>query len=171
MKNLLLLLLVNFCVMTFAQTPRFKKYNVGETPVQIYLPTEPKWDKSLSEDGSEVYFYDDLFGKINYTAIIVKLSSDIEVGKNDALLESYMTYLEDSVFSLDQKAGYGKGHTLDNQPTVKGLLQIGKSKEGKEYKILGWTDGKYIAVLATSSLEEMNYSIHELFLKGIRFPQ
>lgn len=171
MKKLLLLLMVNFCVMTFAQTPRFKKYNVGETPVQIYLPTEPKWDKSLSEDGSEVYFYDDLFGTMDYTAIIVKLSSDIEPGKTEALLESYMTYLEDSVFSLDQKAGYGKGHTLDNQPTVKGLLQIGKSKEGKEYKILGWTDGKYIAVLATSSLEEMNYSIQELFLKGIRFPQ
>lgn len=158
-------------IFSFAQTPRFKKYNVGETPMQIYLPTEPKWDKSKSEDGSTVYIYDEHFGKINYSAIIVKLDSTVANDNAESLLEQYMIFLEDSVFSLDQKAGFGKGHTLDNQSKVKGILQMGKSKDGKEYKILGWTDGKYIAVLATSSLEEMNFNIQEMFLRGIRFPK
>ncbi len=171
MKNIFTLILVSFSLTIFAQTPRFKKYNVAETPMQIYLPTEPKWDKSNSEDGSTVYIYDDLFGKINYSAIIVKLDPAVDTKNPEGLLERYLVFLEDSVFSLDQKAGLGKGHTLENQPNVKGILQMGKSKDGKEYKILGWTDGKYIAVLATSSLEEMNYNIQELFLRGIRFPQ
>lgn len=157
--------------MIFAQTPRFKKYSVMETAMQIYLPTEPKWEQSTTDDGSKIYMYDDLFGSINYTAIIVKLSEKINNTDPENLLTNYMAVAEDSIFVLDQKAGFGKGHTLDNQPNVKGILQMGKSKDGKEYKIVGWTDGKHIAVLATSSLEEMNFNLQEMFLKGIRFPQ
>ncbi|HQC06472.1 MAG TPA: hypothetical protein PK067_05575 [Kaistella chaponensis] len=171
MKKVLVLLLLIYGVVAFAQTPRFTKYNVASTSVQIYLPTEPKWDQSTSEDGSEIFIYDDLFGNMNYSAIIVKLHPTVVNDKPENLLESYMIYLEKAVFTLDQKAGFGKGHTLENQPNVKGILQMGKSKDGKEYKIMGWTDGKYIAVLATSSLEEMNYNIQEMFLRGIRFPQ
>ena len=171
MKNIFILFFVGFSLMVFAQTPRFKKYVVAETQMQIYLPTEPKWDQSTTGDGSEVYVYDELFGTINYTAIIIKISSTITNKDPENLLESYMIFSEDSVFSLDQKAGFGKGHTLDNQPNVKGILQMGKSKDGKEYKIMGWTDGKFIAILSTSSLEEMNVNIQELFLRGIRFPQ
>ena len=171
MKKYLMLLLLGFCVIGFAQTPRFAKYTVATTSMQIYLPTEPKWEKSNSADGSEIYIYDDVFGTINYNAIVVKLDPTLVNDQPEILLEKYMVYLENSVFSLDQKAGFGKGHTLENQPKVKGILQMGKSKDGKEYKILGWTDGKYIAVLATSSLAEMNYNIQEMFLRGIRFPQ
>ena len=171
MKNIFILFFVSFSLMVFAQTPRFKKYIVAETPMQIYLPTEPKWDQSTTGDGSEVYVYDELFGTMNYTAIIIKISSTITNKDPENLLESYMIFSEDSVFSLDQKAGFGKGHTLDNQPNVKGILQMGKSIDGKEYKIMGWTDGKFIAILSTSSLEEMNVNIQELYLRGIRFPQ
>lgn len=171
MKKLLLLIMLSCSVIYFAQTPRFKKYSVAETPLQIYLPTEPKWEKTNSDDGSTIYSYDDLYGKINYSAIIVKLDASVDNGDPEKLLEKYLVFLEDYVFSLNQKAVFGKGHTLDNQPKVKGILQMGKSKDGKDYKIMGWTDGKHIVVLATSSLEEMNYNIQEMFLKGIRFPQ
>ncbi len=171
MKKFLILVFVSFSVLIFAQTPRFSKYTVDNTAMQIYLPTEPKWEKSTSEDGSRIYVYHDVFGTINYSAIIVKLGATIDNENPESLLESYMVFLEDSTYSLDQKAGFGKGHILDNQPNVKGILQMGKSTDGKEYKILGWTDGKYIAVLATSSLEEMNYNIQEIYLRGIRFPQ
>ena len=171
MKKILFLFVFSFSVICFAQTPRFKKYNVAELPVQVYLPTEPKWDTSTTGDGDEVYVYDDLFGKMNYTAIIVKIAKSLKNDNPEKLLESYMVFAENSVFFLEQKAGLGRGHTLDNQPNVKEVLQYGKSKNGKDYQIRGWTDGKYIAILATSSLEEMNYNIQELYLKGIRFPQ
>lgn len=171
MKKLFTLVFVSCSLIIFAQAPRFKKYNVAETSMQIYLPTEPKWDKTNSEDGSEVFVYDDLFGKINYNAIVVKINPTLVNDNPESLLENYMVFLENSVYLLDQKAGFGKGHTLENQPKVKGILQMGKSKDGKEYKILGWTDGKYLAVLSTSSLEEMNFNVQELFLRGIRFPQ
>jgi hypothetical protein len=128
MKKFLVLLLVFFGVIVFAQTPMFTKYNVASTSVQIYLPTEPKWDQSTSEDGSEIFIYDGLFGNINYNAIIVKLNPTVVNDKPENLLESYMIYLENSVFTLDQKAGFGKGHSLDNQPKVHGILQMGKSK-------------------------------------------
>lgn len=171
MKKLLLLVMLNLSVIYFAQTPRFNKYNVSDLPIQIYLPTEPKWDTSNTGDGSEVYVYDDLYGSINYTAIVIKLANTIKNENLEKHLESYLIFAEDSVFSLGDKAGFGRGHTLNNQPKVIGILQMGKSKDGKDYKIMGWTDGKHIAILATSSLEEMNYTIQEMFLKGIRFPQ
>ena len=171
MKKIFALTLITISILSFAQTPRFAKYSVATTPVEIYLPTEPKWHPTKAKDGSEIYIYDDHFGKINYTAIIVKLSTATTVENSENLLQQYLLSSEDSFFSLVQKAGIGKGHTLDNQPLVKGILQMGKSKDGKEYKIMGWTDGTYIAVLATSSLAEMNYNIQEMFLRGIRFPQ
>lgn len=171
MKKILILFFISFSLMIFAQVPRFAKYKVDNTAMQIYLPTEPKWDKSTTGDGSEVYIYDELFGTMNYTAIIIKISNTITKKDPENLLISYLKFSEDSVFFLDQKAGFGKGHTLENQANVQGILQMGKNKAGKEYKILGWTDGKYIAILATSSMEEMNYNIQEMFLRGIRFPQ
>ena len=112
MKKFLVLLLVFFGVIGFAQTPRFTKYNVASTSVQIYLPTEPKWDQSTSEDGSEIFIYDDLFGNMNYSAIIVKLHPTVVNDKPENLLESYMIYLEKAVFTLDQKEGFGIIHEI-----------------------------------------------------------
>ena len=171
MKKILGFLLVLSSVMSFTQTPRFTKYSVANTSVQIYLPTEPKWHQTKSKDGTEIYIYDDHFGNMNYTAIVVKLSSTTTVDNSENLLEKYLNSSEDSLFLLAKKEGFRKGHTLENQPKVKGILQTGKSKVGKEYKIMGWTDGTYIAVLSTSSLTEMNYNIQEIFLRGVQFPQ
>ena len=107
MKKVLVLLLLIYGVVAFAQTPRFTKYNVASTSVQIYLPTEPKWDQSTSEDGSEIFIYDDLFGNMNYSAIIVKLHPTVVNDKPENLLESYMIYIR-SESRFRERSYFGK---------------------------------------------------------------
>lgn len=173
MKKVLFLFALIFGIFFFSQAPRFKKSEVPEINAHVYFPGDVEWDKTMSEDGSEVFTAETIFGKIKYFAIVVKFNEETikALTAPEYVLESYMLYLEDSVFEMVQKADIGRGHILKNQADTKGFLRYGKSRNGEECVEKGWTNGKYLTVLAMSSTEEMNPNFQELFLNSIRFPK
>lgn len=172
MKNIFAFLLIFLGTFAFSQVPRFQKFKVSDTAVHLYLPAEPKWDKSPSDDGSSVYTTEVDFGNISYKAIVVELSNDVMKDLNDSkfLLEQYMTFIEDSVLQLKEKASNKGTYTLESQPKAIGIKSMGKDVDGIESQIKGWFYGKNIAILIMSSKSEMNYNFQEIYLNSIRFP-
>ena len=71
MKKYILFLVLFLGIFAFGQVPRFAKYDVAETGAQLYLPSEPKWEKSVSEDKSEIYLTSVVFGDVEYGVIAV----------------------------------------------------------------------------------------------------
>lgn len=171
MKKLITVIILFFGMTIFAQVPRFAKYDVAETGAQIYLPAQPNWEKSLSEDKSEVYTNSTVFADVEYGVIVVKLGDEVAKGNenSEALMESYVNYLNESAFKFTKKTDYGRGHTLENQPDVKGILEYAETEDGTQYVVKSWTNQSMIAVMYVASKKEVNLNFQELYFNGFRF--
>ncbi|MBB4806223.1 hypothetical protein HNP38_001495 [Chryseobacterium defluvii] len=166
-RSILLLLLFSF---TFyhAQVPRFVKYNVADSGTSLYLPGEPKWETSVSEDKSTIYTTEVNFNNVTYGALVVKLFNPAD--NIEPVLENYLQYLNMNFFQLTKTTDIGKGHTMEKYPDVKGILEYGENAEGESYTIKCWGNKSYLSVLYIRSKEEVNYNFQEMYFNGFRFP-
>jgi hypothetical protein len=84
-------------------------------------------------------------------------------------MESYVNYLNESVFKFSKKTDFGKGHTLENQPDVKGILEYAETEDGTKYTVKSWANQSMIAVMYVASKNEVNYNFQEIYFNGFRF--
>lgn len=175
MKQLLLsLILFTASCAAFAQsTPRFAKYPIKETGAFAYFPSEPQWEISVSPDGSAIYTGEVIHDNHNYGMILVKVSEDL--GADSLVWEStmtaYMEFLNASVFEFTETVPIGYGHHLDSHPKAIGAIEYGVDKDKSEFKVKGWADNRFIAIMYVGNIKDMNTNFQELFLNGFRFPQ
>lgn len=171
MKKYISVLVLFLGIFAFGQVPRFAKYEVAETGAQLYLPMQPTWEKSVAEDKSEIYLTSVTFADVDYGAIVVKLTEEAVKGNEnpEALMESYVNYLNEAVFKFSKKTDFGKGHTLENQPDVKGILEYAETDDGTQYVVKSWTNKSMIAVMYVASKKEVNVNFQQLYFNGFRF--
>ena len=155
-----------------ASSQLLKKYPVGTSGCSAYLFCDPKeFDKTYSEDSSTVYTAECEADSLVYGIICVKLNEAVKDG-NDAeeLMISYLDYLK-SILEIKTSAGYGKGHTMNEKPDARGVIDYWKDKDGSEWKVKAWTDRKFISVMYIKAAGELNETEKmNLFLNGFRFP-
>lgn len=149
-----------------------KKLPVGKSGCSVYtFCTLSFKEPDFSQDSSLVYT-SECFNKdsVNYGVICVKLKASVD-NPDDAegLLISYLDYLKTS-FEITKSVGYGKGHRLKDNEATRGVIDYWEDKDGNNWKVKGWTDGKFIAVLYGYSVKELPEVKLNLFLDGFRFP-
>jgi len=173
----LLSLLILCTSLTFSQTaPKFAKYDVSDSGFKIYLPANPDpVDVTYSPDSSKVYTIeciDSTTGTyFHFGAICINLKGINDANTDDELLINYMNYLKEA-FIIKEAAGYGKGHTLENYPTVKGVIDYWKDEEGDQWQLAGWVSESSLAVMFMYGPKEYpNDNVWQIFKKGIRFPE
>lgn len=147
-----------------------KKIPVSNSGCSIYTYCDIKFEESKSRDSSIVYAGECTRDSIAYGVICVQLITPPEnLQMAEDLLMAYLDFLKES-FEIIQSAGYGKGHRLTNNENTRGLLDYWKDKEKNNWKVKGWTDGKFIAVLYVYSLKTLPEPKVNLFLDGFRLP-
>ena len=82
---------------------------------------------------------------------------------------SYVDFLNEHFLKFIKKTDYGKGHTLENQPDVIGILEYGETEDGTTYTVKAWTNKSMIVVMYVGSKKEVNVNFQEIYFKGIRF--
>lgn len=180
MKSVSITLLALMLSLTaFAQSqpvPRFAKYAVAKTGCSVYLPGDPgQFELTLSQDSSEVYTGEVQQGEFYFAVIVVKFTpataSEIESQEDkELLMESYMDYLKEQ-FSIEEAAGYGRGHTMDDAPKAAGVIDYWTGDDKTEYAVKSWCDGQYLSVLLLYGPKEYpHYNAQNMFLNGFRFP-
>ncbi len=179
MKTLIFsLLLMLFCGFSQAQddefnVPRFVKQPIENTGCYAYFPSDAEmtFDLSYSPDSSKVYTGDFLSGDFHYSIILVQLKDLVMENTEDKenMLVAYLDYLRES-FSIVGSAGYGKGHTMESNPSAAGMIDYWQDDEGDLWMVKAWADGSTIAVmLIYGTIEYPSYSAAQLFLDGFRF--
>lgn len=155
-------------VSTNAQS--LKKYPVSTSGCSYYSYCDAKWEVSYSPDSSNVYTGECVNDGLYYSVICIKLKEDIsDLTIAEETMISYLNYLKTS-FEITGATGYGKGHRLQNDEKTRGVIDYWKDKEKNNWKIKGWTNGKYISVLMVYGLKEIPEPKANVFLDGLRFP-
>ena len=81
--------------------------------------------------------------------------------------EDYKKYYIDGKFT--KKTDFGKGHILQNQADVKGILEYAETEDGTKYTVKSWTNPSMITVMYVSSKKEVNINFQEIYFNGFRF--
>ncbi|MBP6455428.1 MAG: hypothetical protein KA275_01760 [Chitinophagaceae bacterium] len=177
MKSILLFKLVLFTsLQLFSKPPRMAKYSVGNSGIQLYFPSKPdEAVVSYSEDSSKIFTISCLDTSQNaayyFEAIVVTLNENINAQDHiDNLVIPYLDYLKKN-FNISDAAGYGKGHTLENHQTAKGVIDYWVDNDGIKYNITAWGAEKYIVILIIKGADTYPiFNITEMYKKGVRFP-
>ena len=145
-----------------------KKYSVGNSGCSAYFYCDPgKFDLAKSPDSSEVYTAECTNDGVSYGIICVKLKEQItDMDAGEGVLISYLDYLKTSL-NITSAAGYGKGHRLKNNENTRGVIDYWKDKDNENWKIKGWTDGKFICCMYVYSAKELNETKTNVFLDGL----
>lgn len=148
-----------------------KKYAIGASGSSAYLFCDPgKFDVAKSPDSSDVYTGECTNDDVTYGVICVKLREKInDMETSESTLISYLDYLKGSL-KITGSAGYGKGHRLKDREDTRGVIDYWKDKDATNWKVKGWTDGKYIAVLYVSSAKEVPETKANVFLNSLVLP-
>jgi len=154
------------------KAPRFVRSNLGDLGVSAYLPKDfPSFDASKSQDGSDVRSGSLDADGYTYSCIAVRFAErmDAEPDELEVLLESYLDFLK-GAFEATESAGYGRGHTLESDPEVRGLLDYWKSGPNNEHVVMGWVNQTHLIVLAISGPRQYPaFPAQQLYLRGARF--
>ncbi len=169
MKKLLFVVLSYFSIAA-GSSQSLKKYDIGNSGCTIYSFCDPvKFDVTYSEDSAKVFTSECKGEDVFYGIICIKLTEEISpISTAETTLVSYLDFLK-SAFKITSAAGYGKGHRLQGKENTRGIIDYWKDDEKNNWKVKGWTDGKYIAVLYTYSLTDLPDTKVNAFLNGINF--
>ncbi len=148
-----------------------KKYPVSNSGCSAYFFCNPgTFQLEKSPDSSDVYTGECKNDDVSYGVICVKIKDKItDMTASETVLESYLDYLKTSM-NVVSAAGYGKGHKLKNREDTRGMIDYWKDKDGENWKIKGWTDGKYIVVMYVYSKKEVPETKANVFLDGLVLP-
>ena len=72
---------------------------------------------------------------------------------------------------ITKSAGYGKGHRLKDNENTRGVIDYWEDNDKNNWKVKGWTDGKFICVLYAYSSKELPEQKVNVFLDGFRLPE
>jgi hypothetical protein len=168
MKSFLFFALFVFGGSVNAQT--LKKYTVSTTGLSYHNYCDAKFKLDYSADSSKVYTGECVVGDVTYGIIcVVLLNPVIDLTAAEDLMIAYVDYLK-ATFSIQQAAGYGKGHRLNNNENTRGILDYWTDKDGDNWKIKSWTDGKFIGFMSVYSSKELPEAKVNVFLDGLRLP-
>ena len=170
MKKLLFILLLQNCFnVSFSQT--LKKYSISNSGCSAYFYCDPgTFQLSYSLDSAKVYTAECMQDETGYGIICIKLSeANPDMSASEELLVSYLDYLK-LTFKITSSAGYGKGHRLKGREDTRGVTDYWNDEEKNNWKVKGWTDGKFIVVLYAYTKKELPESKVNAFLDGLQLP-
>ena len=150
----------------------FKKIPISESGCSMYSYCSiPRFDESKSPDSSRIFMGECSQDELFYGVICVKLQEPIpELPVAEEVLQTYLDYLQTS-FRIQSAAGYGKGHRLKGSESTRGIIDYWKDEQQRNWKIKGWTNGYYLAVMYVYGKKDIPESKANLFLDGFRFPE
>ena len=169
MKKILLILFMQSCfIHSFSQN--FKKYAIGNSGCAAYFFCDPgTFGMDYSEDSAKVYPTECNSDQTSYGMICIQLKASItDISNAENVLVTYLDYLK-KTFKIKSSAGYGKGHRLKNQEDTRGIIDYWQDDEKNNWKVKGWTNGKFIAVLYAYSKNDLPETKVNLYLDGLLF--
>lgn len=157
-----------------AQTPapRFSKMPISDTGCHFYSPDElMEFGLSFAEDSSAIWMGESEIDSTIYSVICVKFNDLFleSTEEKTEIIESYLDYLQTQC-EVTESAGYGEGHTMEDDPSVIGVIDYWTDGDNYNYSVKSWCNGEFIAVLLVHSYENPENVSTNVFLNGFRFP-
>lgn len=147
-----------------------KKVYIGTFSVSYYAFCTPTFIKDYSQDSLLLYVGECEKDGVTYGVICVQFNETVsDMNQAEGMVVDYLDFLKKN-FDITKSVGYGKGNHLGDNENTRGVTDYWEDKDKNNWKIKGWTDGKYIAVLYGYSAKELDETKLNIFLDSLKFP-
>ena len=166
----LLFIFIGLLLINTAHGQAPKKYAIGKSGCSAYFVCDPgKFVDEKSPDSADVYTGECTSGDFSYGMICVKLKNRIkELPASEEVLMRYLDYLKTS-FKITSAAGYEKGLRLKNKENTRGIADYWTDGENGHWRVKGWTDGRFIAVMYVYAKADIPKAKADTFLNSFLF--
>ncbi len=168
----LFVLLCSFGVAGSLSAQVIKKYPISNSGCAVYMYCDPKaFTLSYSSDSSMVWTGECDAGNVTYGVITVKLKQPVaDLDEAQDLVVSYLDFLKQR-FEIAMSVGYGKGSRLKDDPETRGVTDYWQDGSENQWKIKGWTNGKFIGVVYVYTSGQLQETKINVFLDSFKFPK
>jgi hypothetical protein len=166
MENLIFLLATSF-VLRLSSSKKFKNYFIGNTGCSVLLFPNAEFETIITASGDQLYFQRSREKKVTYGLICVRLHREYELDEATEMLNNYIDKLRGPFFILHH---IGLRKDIDwNTSTSRTVVDYWQDADKHDWKVKGYTDGRFMAVLYVKNINHVEVAKQDLFLDSFHF--
>ncbi|MFL5811505.1 MAG: hypothetical protein ACJ749_18420 [Flavisolibacter sp.] len=166
MENLILLLATSF-VLRLSSSKKFKNFFIGKTGCSALLLSSSDFQSTITVSGDKLYFSEFSENKVTYGIICIHLREACELDEASKMLHNYLGKLMGPFYILHNT---GAQKDVDwNTVSSKTLVDYWQDGDKQDWKVKGYTDGRFMAVLYVKNISHVEVRKQDLFLDSFHF--
>jgi hypothetical protein len=166
MENLILLLATSF-VLRLSTSKKLKNFFIGNTGCSALLLSSSDFQSTQTASGDELYFSEFNEKEVSYGIICIHLKDDCDLDEASEMLHTYMEKLM-APFYILHNTGIQKDVDW-NSVSTKSLVDYWQDSDSRDWKVKGYTDGRFMAVLYVKNISMVEVRKQDLFLDSFHF--
>ena len=170
MENLFFILATTYFLSRAPWKFGFKKYSIGHTGCTLLLPQNSgKFSTSFTNAKDMMHFKELTRGEVTYGSVVIQLLEPLDVmAEAEKKLALFMNTLQAS-YDVECNTGLSLGFTQKQNPLARGIVDYWQDSDGVDFKVKGWTNGRFIAVLYIRNISEVPVAKQEMYLDSLQF--
>ncbi|HWJ92337.1 MAG TPA: hypothetical protein VNR87_14575 [Flavisolibacter sp.] len=166
MENLIFLLATSFAL-RLSSSKKFKNFFIGDTGCSALLLSSSDVQRTKTVSGDHLYFSEFNESKVGYGLICIHLKQECDLNEASEMLHSYMEKLRGPFYVLHNT---GIQKDVDwNTDCSKTLVDYWQDADKQDWKVKGYTDGRFMAVLYVKNISQVEVRKQDLFLDSFHF--
>ena len=168
MENLLFFLATSFAIRRLSGPRKLKNCFIGDTGCSALLfAGSESIDHTTTRMGDDLYYHEYSEKKVTYGIICISLNKVYQLNAAENLLSVYMNKLR-GPFRVDHHTGLNKDEDW-NQVSTASLTDYWQDRNKNDWKVKGYTNGRYMAVLYVRNIGLVDVNKQDLFLDSFHF--
>lgn len=148
---------------------REKIFEVSSCGCTARLPAQPLTKKLRDEKGNPVYVGQAKEQHVTYGFATVELEQHLYNREEaEQTLFLFMEAMHPS-FNIEYTTALTHGYTHPHSPHVWGMTDYWQDKDGQDWKVKGWTDGRIMTVLYVKNIGGVSFERQDAFLNSFQF--
>lgn len=167
MENLFFLLASSF-VFRLSYPKKLRNQLIADTGCSaLFLTGNKRFKKSTTAKGDSLFFKEFSEKDVTFGVICIRMQGTYGLDEAIDLLAGYINKLKSPFYILHQ-IGLQKD-TDWNTPLSRTLVDYWQDGNKSDWKVKGYTNGKYMAVLYVKNINQLEVSKQDLFLDSFHF--
>ncbi len=167
MENLFFLLATSLAI-RLSYTKKLRNYKIADTGCSALLFSgKRRFKQTKTDSGDNLYFNEFCQKAITYGVICIQMKEWYDLDKALKMLGGYINKLKGPFYILHQT---GLQKDVDwNTISSRTLVNYWQDGDKTDWKIKGYTNGKFIAILYVKNITQLDVGQQDLFLDSFHF--
>ena len=136
---------------------------IGDTNCSVNFSPDAVFDFTESEEGDQLYFAEYTEKNVSYGVLCAKVHSTLPLEEAQEVMGTYLNRLR-KPFNALYNTGVDLCQTWDKDDTSIKMVDYWQDEDNLDWKVKGYTDGEFIAVLYVKNINEITVEKQDEFL-------